>query len=150
MTSVQTTQPLLDWDDKFLIGIDQLDFEHKDLLDRLNSLHAALVEHTDVEQINQCVGGIYARLEIHFALEERVMREGDYPEYDQHKALHAELLNDFADLMHELESNPAQEYSEVVKGKLRNWLIDHIMQNDKKMAVMVADKPAKLVTKLGT
>ena len=142
------TQPLLEWDDKFLIGIDQLDFEHKDLLDRLNTLHAALVKHTDVEQIKESIGGIYARLEIHFALEERVMREGDYPEYDDHKTQHDSMLNDFADLMHELEKNIEQEYNDTVRESLRSWLVDHILQHDQKMAVLVANKPSKLVTKL--
>ena len=142
------TEPLLEWNDKFLIGIDQLDFEHQDLLDRLNALHAALSEATDKEKISQCLGGIYARLEIHFALEERVMREGDYEDFDAHYSEHAKMLNAFADLMHEVEDKEGIEYSATVREALRHWLLDHIMSSDKKMAVLVADKPRKLVTKL--
>jgi len=142
------TEPLLEWNDKFLIGIDQLDFEHKDLLDRLNGLHAALSDATDKEKVSQCLGGIYARLEIHFALEERVMREGDYKDFDTHQGEHAKLLNEFADLMHELEDKKDIEYSAAVREALRHWLLDHIMTSDKKMAVLVADMPRKLVTKL--
>ncbi|MCZ6870223.1 MAG: hypothetical protein O7G84_12035 [Gammaproteobacteria bacterium] len=38
---------LFQWDDAYLIGVDELDFEHKDLFARLNELHEDLVRHEE-------------------------------------------------------------------------------------------------------
>ncbi len=69
---------LLDWQANFAIGIDEVDHEHRELIDLINSLHAALGEERAGERVEAFLGEIFADISAHFALEERVMRERRY------------------------------------------------------------------------
>ena len=76
------TDSLLKWDDSFLIGIEELDHEHKLLLDDINSLHEQLAQYGKISEIEKCLGEIYTRMHAHFALEEHVMKEHKYEFFD--------------------------------------------------------------------
>ncbi len=45
------TDTLLIWDDSFLIGIDELDHEHKVLIDDINRLHQELAGNHEKSEI---------------------------------------------------------------------------------------------------
>ena len=58
------TQPkaAVEWSDDFLIGIDELDFEHKALIARINELHDELLTHDTPEHIKKTLGAIHGRM----------------------------------------------------------------------------------------
>ncbi|MDH3513188.1 MAG: hemerythrin-like metal-binding protein, partial [Gammaproteobacteria bacterium] len=66
------TNTLFKWDDSFLIGIEELDYEHKVLIDDINRLNEELSGSDERSEITKCLGDIYARMQAHFALEEHV------------------------------------------------------------------------------
>jgi len=132
------TPPLFEWDDAYLIGIDELDFEHRGLIDGLNQLHDELTRHDDRDKVDQTLGEIHARLTAHFALEERVMRDGKYAGYAGHKRQHDEFLDDYVDFLYFFENNPGLGYSAMIETYLKDWIVDHITTSDKKMSAMIA------------
>ena len=131
------TASLVQWRDDFLIGIAELDDEHKDLVKSFNAYASALNEEKDVQEVRKILGSLYGRLEMHFALEERVMREFDYNEFDTHKAKHNALLNDFSEFIDNFRANPGLEYEEMVGTRIGDWIVSHILKDDKKMASMI-------------
>jgi len=46
---------LCEWDDSLLIGIEELDYEHKVLIEDINRLHAELTRNTDRSVIAKCL-----------------------------------------------------------------------------------------------
>ena len=56
----------IDWDDSFLIGIEELDYEHKVLINDINRLHLELARQNEKSEIEECLGDIYARMQAHF------------------------------------------------------------------------------------
>ncbi|MCP5373454.1 MAG: hemerythrin family protein [Hyphomicrobiales bacterium] len=131
------TTPLFQWDDAYLIGIDELDYEHRGLIDNLNELHEELLRNVDRDRVDQTLGDIHARLTAHFALEERVMRDGKYAGYATHKREHDEFLDDYVDFLFLFENNPGLGYSVMIETYLKDWVVNHILTSDRKMSQMI-------------
>jgi hemerythrin len=125
---------LLDWDDAYLIGVAELDYEHKDLFDRISQIDADLRQRTTKEDIEECLGAIHARLEAHFALEEKYMRDHGFAGYVAHKAAHDELLDDILGAMERFREEPGLSYGERLMTRLKDWVIDHVLGDDQALA----------------
>lgn len=134
------TDTLLEWDDSFLIGIQELDYEHKVLIDDINRLHKELARHGEKSEIEKCLGDIHARMQAHFALEERVMKECEYEYFDEHRSTHDALLDSYTEYMIRFLNDTDVYASRVIEEFLENWIIDHILTSDKKMSLMVQAK----------
>lgn len=130
------TDPLFVWDDSLEIGIDELDFEHKALIDDINRLHEALARHKDRARV---LGDIYARMQAHFALEEYVMQEHAYEFFEEHKVEHEALLDSYAERMVQFLNDKSDSASKPIEEILERWVISHIIDSDKKMSRMIKD-----------
>ena len=88
-----TATDLFQWSDSFNVHIQEVDEQHKVLVDLLNQLHRAIVERhgkaTSQEILNQLAG--YTRT--HFLLEESLMRVLHYPGLEIHKQQHEDLIS---------------------------------------------------------
>ncbi len=134
------TETLFKWDDSFLIGIEELDHEHKVLIDDINRLHEELARHGEKSEIEKCLGDICARMQAHFALEEHVMKEHGYRFYDEHKREHDELLDSYTGYMAQFLNDGAVSCGDPLEDNLKQWVIRHIVTSDKKMSLMVREK----------
>jgi hemerythrin len=130
----------LKWDDSFLIGIEQLDYEHKVLINDINRLHQELAGQNERSEIEKCLGEIYARMRAHFALEERVMKENKYSFFEEHKREHDELLDTYAENMVQLLDDTDISSIRAIQDILTHWVINHIITSDKKMSLMVQEQ----------
>ncbi|MDP2620342.1 MAG: bacteriohemerythrin [Hyphomicrobiales bacterium] len=125
------------WSDDFLIGIAEIDFEHRRLVEDVNRLHRQLLDEVGPRRIARTLGTIHARMQAHFALEEHVMLSNGYPHYPEHKAEHERLLDEYTELMTKFEREPSRADREAMEGKLRQWIVGHIATSDKKMSLML-------------
>jgi hemerythrin len=131
------TDALFKWDDSFLIGIEELDHEHKLLIEDINRLHEELARHNEKSEIEKCLGDIFARMQAHFALEEHVMKEHRYRFFDEHKREHNDLLDSYTEYMEKYLNDATGSSSNPIEDKLKHWVINHIATSDKKMSLMV-------------
>lgn len=131
------TETQFKWDDSFLIGIEELDHEHKLLIGDINRLHKELARHDKKSEIEKRLGDIYARMQAHFALEEHVMKENDYEFFDEHKREHDELLDNYTEYMLQFLNQPGVFSSKRIEDTLTRWIVTHIMESDKKMSLML-------------
>jgi hemerythrin len=134
------TDTLFEWTASFLIGIEELDYEHKILIDDINRLHEELVWHDQRSEIEKCLGDIYARMQAHFALEEHVMKEHKYKFFDEHKREHDELLDNYTEYMLRFLNDTGTSSSVAIEDSLMQWVMNHIVISDKKMSLMVQEK----------
>jgi hemerythrin len=130
------TPSQLEWTEEHRIGIESLDFEHRDLFNRINELLKDLASQHDKEEAEGCLGEIHARMEAHFAHEENFMREKKYPYYAEHKAEHDKFLDDFIDAMIRFENEPGFSDAQTLENDLKRWIVDHVMNSDKKMSLI--------------
>ena len=143
------TDTSIEWDDSFLIGINELDHEHKVLINDINRLHGELARHNQKSEIEKCLGDIYARMQAHFALEEHVMKEHKYKFFDEHKREHEKLLDGYTEYMMQILNDTVISFSSPIEDALRHWVLKHIVNSDKKMSLMVQEKES-YKTKLQT
>jgi hemerythrin len=134
------TDRLFKWNDSFLIGIEELDHEHKILIDDINRLHEELVMNDEKSEIEECLGDIYTRMQAHFALEEHVMKEHGYKYFDEHKREHEELLDNYTEYMVQFLNDSGVSSDKSIEENLKHWVITHIVTSDKKMSLMVQEK----------
>lgn len=128
------TKPLLEWNDEYLIGVEELDFEHKDLFDRLNELHKELARHDDKAKIEDCLGEIHARVSAHFALEEKFMRDTNFPNYEQHKREHDDFLDVIVEIIDEFRTDSELSYGDALEAQLQHWITHHITTSDQELS----------------
>ena len=134
------TKPLIEWQDEYLIGIEELDYEHRDLINRLNELHEELAQHDEKREIEGCIGEIHARVVAHFALEEHFMFDNHFENYEHHKKEHDDFLGVIVDLIEKFRTNPELSYGDELEKQLQYWIVNHITTSDKELATAKKEK----------
>ena len=128
---------LIEWKEAFKIGVPSVDHEHRGMIDLLNELHAGLEGEADKDAVSRFLGEVHARISAHFALEEKVMRDHRYDEYDVHKADHERLLDEILDIMERYENGEYFDYEKVLATHLHGWFTAHFKTRDARLHKML-------------
>lgn len=121
---------LIEWRKQFETGIPDVDYEHAELVELINTVGDKLKEHPTRELVAGLLGEIYAQISAHFAAEETIMRERDYDQYADHKADHERLLDDIRDIMEAFQANPDFAYEGPLAERLTSWFTGHFQTKD--------------------
>ena len=70
------------------------------------------------------------------------MKENEYPLYDEHKREHEQFLEDFTECMVQFLNGADISAKDPIEDCLKQWIVDHITNSDKKMALMVQGEVA--------
>jgi len=124
---------LIEWKDEFATGIAALDHEHREMIGLINQLHDQLAKTGAKGAVTDFLGEIFARISAHFALEETIMREAAYAEYEDHKADHEHLLEEIRDIMDSHDRDAYFEYESILADQLRVWFADHFRTKDARL-----------------
>lgn len=123
---------LLQWKPEYSVGIDSMDAEHREMIDLINGVYAKLGESPDAQDIEGCLDDIFSTISLHFALEERLMRDNSYAEYEDHKENHEDLLDEIRELMDEFVADP-DSGSRLLERRLSNWFANHFATFDARL-----------------
>jgi len=123
---------LLEWKPEYSVGIASMDDEHREMIDLINNVYAKLGTSPDPDDIEHCLENIYRAISLHFALEERIMREHSYAEYEEHKEDHEDLLDEIRDLMDEfiVDRNAG---ARLLEKRLSDWFAQHFASFDARL-----------------
>ena len=119
----------VEWSDALSVGIEEIDEQHKVLADLVNRMHQAIHERHGSDVVREILTELAEYTRIHFAVEESLMRILNYPDYENHKAVHEELLKHVVELREKVESGKTAIGFELMHF-LKNWLTKHIMEED--------------------
>ena len=144
-TMIGKLPPLEEWmvkdnpcefSDEYLIGIDLIDREHKRLfalVERANHMVRDWFEGNNYDEITDILKELKEYTEIHFADEESYMRSINYEGYEAQKRAHDAFISRLEELdLKKIEDNPKEYLSSLIEFLL-GWLINHILQVDKKI-----------------
>jgi hemerythrin-like metal-binding protein len=123
---------LIEWKDEFSVGVPVVDHEHRELIDLINELHDAMSGENAAITVLDFLGEIHAHVAAHFALEEKIMREQRYDQYQEHKQDHERLLDEISDIMNAYEENAFysdEEFAETIS----KWFTDHFKTKDARL-----------------
>lgn len=124
---------LLSWKEEYLLGIDELDYEHRDLFDCVNDLFEQCSEKADHDTVDDSLGRLHARLAAHFALEESTMRGMKNPHYAAHKAEHDRFLDEVTAVIAAFEEEFDHKNIEELAHRVQAWIVGHITTFDRQL-----------------
>jgi len=125
---------LIEWDDsKLSVGIEAIDTQHKKWVDIMNELDDAILSMKGQKVLGKIFSEMVEYVHYHFAEEEKLMKELDYVGLDEHKKIHDIFRKRVEKYQRDFQSGELLLCSQVMS-TLKNWLVDHIMVEDKKYA----------------
>ena len=121
---------IVEWDDSLLIGHDDMDDDHKQLLTMLDDYGKAIENGSIEEQAGELLEALIHYTGEHFRREEALMRACDYPGYSNHHQVHEMLLKMATDLLKVYQQSVDIFDHKSTLSFLRHWLIGHIASMD--------------------
>lgn len=123
------------WTDDMAVGIEIIDEQHQELVNHLNNLSAAIDAHDGPGKIGTMLEYLIEYTHFHFSEEEKLMKEKNYSQLEEHIAKHDEFKKELADLEEDYrEDGPTHRLAEFIDNLMVNWLLKHICKVDKEFA----------------
>lgn len=128
---------LYQWDDALSVGNQHIDDDHKQLIELVASLNEAMRTGEGKVVVGKILDDLVSYTESHFQREEGFMRQINYVDYQSHKAEHERLVKEVKDLQARFNAGSIT-ITVSVSNFLADWLRNHILGLDKKLANAIA------------
>lgn len=135
---------LYEWNKELETGNSIIDTQHKQLIQTISDLMNALKAGKGSTEIEKTMNFLANYTAKHFADEEKLQLQYNYPDYVNHKKMH----EGFKQIVRELSQQFKQEgvnlsFITKVNKNIGDWLVTHIKREDKKIAEHIRLVPAK-------
>lgn len=124
---------LITWNDQLKVGVSIIDNDHQQLVRMVNELADAMKAGHGKDVLDKLFHGLVDYTVKHFGNEERLMQQHGYPESPDHKKQHEDLKKQAVDLQQKFKGGSSSVTIETLNF-LKNWLANHILGTDKKLA----------------
>lgn len=133
---------LLSWSREYLIGDSTIDAEHQILFSLINQFHDRWTEEQDRQKITNLLTELIRYAEQHFQHEEAIMAAASFPLLGKHHEIHEKMVERIFTLRNEYETGDQHLEQDTLKFA-RNWLIEHIVNQDYLFRDFLARKPSR-------
>ena len=117
------------WTEDFSVGVVRLDDQHKRLIQMINRLIAEPQTTTESETVSDLLSDMTNYAQKHFATEEELMRQHNYPRLEEqiteHRAFQKKTVDFCSATMLDVKIVP-----ETMLHYLSDWLVHHILKID--------------------
>ena len=127
------------WNSYFNVGIQEIDDQHKILVNYLNELFEAMKTGEGFQKLEKIFNGLIDYTVTHFSLENEYMRKFAYPEMSVHMEEHQLFIEEIEKFQEDFKNKKISLSSDVMN-YLKDWLQKHIMQTDKKLGIFLKGK----------
>ena len=122
----------IEWDDRNLVGIEEVDAHHKKLIEMINKSYSLILKENIQIELSQLLDELIEYAKYHFASEENIMRKYRYHNIDLHIIEHFNFCNKV--LTYQKDSKDGKEYVSIdIFDFIMHWLIDHELKMDSEM-----------------
>ncbi len=128
--------PFIQWSDKFAIGVEQVDAQHKRLFELAGALYILAHGEDSGPALGDSLNELVEYTRYHFQSEEALMLEYGYHRLDAHKLEHDALARQALDFRTRFARGEAVSVDEFL-GFVYAWLTRHIMDQDKKVGAYI-------------
>ena len=130
---------IFSWNESFSTGIFQIDEQHKQLVYLINVLAAGIASKAKMPALDKIFNELVEYAVYHFKMEEAIWH--DYLEGDaletSHNHVHESFIVEVTRLKGAAGAKTQNEMVENILSFLTNWLVFHILDSDKRMAMVV-------------
>ncbi|MDD2760594.1 MAG: bacteriohemerythrin [Methylomonas sp.] len=127
------------WNENFETGIEEIDHQHRKLVDLVNLLANHLAFQADLPTLNAIFSELAAYAVYHFQTEEAIWVEfcPDDSATAGHRLVHQDFIEAVNRLKSEQNERSFEQIVEDILAFLTQWLAFHILDSDKRMAFIV-------------
>ena len=122
----------MEWRDDYSVGITSIDEQHQKLCIMISKLEKSVKPNDACQVMGEVLKDLVEYVKFHFQDEEKVMSRIGYPELKQQKDKHKELVGQVVNILLDLKNGITIERNELYFF-LKNWLVHHILEEDKKI-----------------
>ena len=122
------------WTSDLDTHIPVIDKQHHRIVEYINNLYDISDSH-DREEVGRVLNELVDYTLSHFAFEESMMEEAEYPFLNGHKKVHEMFTKRVADFQQRF--NMGEDITDELLTVLRSWLINHIRSDDNDYAGVV-------------
>ena len=122
----------IEWKEEFSVGNASIDQEHELLITQINNLYEQFNLPLDTHTIESMLADIQAEISTHFALEELLMQEAAFPEFEDHKQDHERLLDQIDDMVFHFAEDP-ESGKALLTNRLSDWFSTHFKGFDARL-----------------
>jgi len=126
--------PLFTWDKKYSVHNNELDQHHQKICHVLNRVYDDCLGRDKTQSIDPIIDEIISYTNYHFPAEERYMKDIGYKDIDKHIVEHKGFKQKILQLQQATDKDEHETKKELIV-LLGDWLINHIVKEDKKFAV---------------
>jgi hemerythrin-like metal-binding protein len=122
---------LITWSGKYSVGVKNLDDQHKEVINLLNELHAAMLKGQAQSVAGVLLPKIQRHAKEHFSTEERLMESTKFSGLAEHRAEHQALVAKIDEFVARHKRGDSTVYLELLNF-MRNWMTHHMQKVDQK------------------
>lgn len=126
----------LEWSEKFSVNESHMDTHHKMILKYLSELQGEISGKGASGKVGETLKALADYAAIHFNEEESLMLKMNFPGLDAQVKQHAYFINEIKEMFKQYDNGSLPGQS--VISFLRDWFINHILQEDYKYGQLVA------------
>ena len=93
------------------------------------------------DAVDKVLAGVVDYTIVHFTHEQKEMVKCGYPNYAQHKKLHDDFVSHAKELLNNARADKSVASIETMR-TMRNWLVDHILKQDKLYSPFMVQRKA--------
>lgn len=121
------------------VAFEEMNAVHAEEVEQLNAIAALLDANASEAELAPLLEALFEHTRVHFANEERLMREVGFPPFEMHKSEHDRALNAFQLVMMEWRTKKDNGIlREYICSETPQWLHQHIATMDTVTAQFIA------------
>lgn len=131
----------IEWKDSFNVNVEQIDTQHKRLLNIINDLKDCVdlkINPVILDRLTDLSLDLSDYTIYHFTCEEKLMTEHSYPEIDEQKKEHQYFIAKVNDFKEKIQSD--KRLNRDILTFLTNWFLDHVQKKDRKLGKFLNHK----------
>jgi len=123
------------WNEELATGNEEIDNQHKELFRRFNNLQLACKQGKGLDELSNLLTFLGEYVRSHFALEEQLQIDHDFPGYLKHKEEHDGFIRNLRKLEDQLNIKGTTSALLIQTNMaIANWLTRHLTWTDKDLA----------------
>ncbi|MDN2890297.1 bacteriohemerythrin [Campylobacter jejuni] len=119
------------WNEKYSIHDTMIDIQHQKLFELAGKVESAVYKFVKREELKEILTELFNYMKDHFNDEEKYMKLIGYPDLEEHKRIHKEIIQSMIDLIKNIKST--NDLKEKLYTVSKKWLLEHILYEDMKV-----------------
>lgn len=128
----------LTWKADYSVGVDEIDEQHKQLFNVVNTFLSAKAQGKKDEVLKETFIHLVEYTTFHFSTEEKHMEKNKYYGLTEHKRQHEVLIKQVVQILQNLKNGKELVYDDLAS-LLKVWLLKHILDQDKQYGYYLKD-----------